>query len=85
MPKQLTSIEKIARARKLIQQARDVPIPEGSTRFDIAYIGQVKTLLQQARDLVKFIPYQPTATPELKTDVEQIFKDADQANKDILH
>jgi hypothetical protein len=41
--------------------------------------------LQQARDLVKFIPYSPSATPEMKDDVKKIFQEADQANQEILH
>ena len=41
--------------------------------------------MQQARDLVKFIPMTPSATPEMKADVKQIFAEADQANQEILH
>jgi hypothetical protein len=45
----------------------------------------VKELLQQARDLVKFIPYTPSATAEVKADVARIFEEAEQANNEILH
>ncbi len=41
--------------------------------------------MQQARDLVKFIPYTPSATPEMKDEVSQIFKDTEQTEKEILH
>jgi len=34
--------------------------------------------------MVKFIPYTPTATDEIKKEVEYIFQEADQANKEIL-
>jgi len=69
----------------LIQKARDLPVPAGAGRSDFSYIAQVKDLLQQARDLVKFIPYTPTATPEMKNEVSKIFQEADQANQEILH
>ncbi len=52
---------------------------------DFSYIAQVKALLQQARDLVKFIPDTPSATAEIKNEVKKIFKEADQANREILH
>ena len=45
----------------------------------------MKAILQQACDLVKFIPYTPSATPEIKAEVSKIFQEADQANKEILH
>jgi hypothetical protein len=77
--------ERIIRARELIQQARDLPVPVGAGRSDLSYIAKVKDLLQQARDLVKFIPYSPSATPEIKREVTRIFQEADQANKDILY
>jgi hypothetical protein len=77
--------ERILRARKLIQKARDLPVPPGIGRSDFTYISQVKTILQQARDLVKFIPYTPTASPELKAEVSKIFAEADLADHEILH
>lgn len=84
MSRMIPAAERIKRARALIQKARDLPVPAESGRFDIAYIAQVKDLLKQARDLVKFIPYTPTATPEMKNEVSQIFKEADLADKEIL-
>lgn len=85
MPRLIPASERIIRARALIQKARDLPVPAGAGRYDLAYIAQVKDILQQARDLVKFIPYTPTATPEMKEDVKKIFEEADRANKEILH
>jgi hypothetical protein len=76
--------ERIIRARGIIQKARDLPIPAEGGKHDFSYIAKVKDLLQQARDLVKFIPYTPSATPEIKREVEKIFQEADQANKEIL-
>lgn len=85
MPRLIPASERIIRARALIQQARELPIPIEGGKYDFSYIAQVKDLLQQARDLVKFIPYKPSATPEIKNEVRKIFQEADQANKDILH
>jgi hypothetical protein len=48
-------------------------------------MAQVKDLLQQARDLIKFIPYTPSATPEMKSQVAELFKEADLTAKELLH
>ncbi len=83
MAKLIPASERIIRARTLIQKARDLPVPD-TGRYDLTYLAQVKGLLQQARDLIKFIPYTPSATVEMKTEVANIFKEADQAEKEIL-
>ena len=85
MPSFIPASERIIRSRALIQQARDLPIPADSGKYNFSYIAQVKDLLQQARDLVKFIPYTPSATAEIKSEVNKIFQEADQADKEILH
>lgn len=85
MTRLIPAAERIVRARELIQQARDLPVPVVGGRFDMTYLAQIKTLLQQARDLVKFIPDTPSATPEIKDVARSILKEADQANRDILH
>ena len=81
----IPAAERIVRARALIQKARDLPVPVEGGRSDFSYIAQVKSILQQARDLVKFIPYTPSASAEIKVEVSKIFQEADQANKEILH
>jgi hypothetical protein len=85
MSRLIPAAERIQRARTLIQQARDLPVPGEAGKYDLSYIAQVKDLLQQARDMVKFIPYTPTATDEMKAEVKEIFAEADRANKEILH
>ena len=85
MSRLIPSAERIKRARELIQKARDLPPPPGLGRNDFSYIAQVKALLQEARDLVKFIPKTPTATPEMKAEVTSIFAETEQADRDILH
>lgn len=84
MSRLIPASERIIRARALIQEARDLPVPAEGGKHDFSYIAQVKALLQEARDLVKFIPYSPSATPEIKSEVNKIFQEADQANKEIL-
>lgn len=85
MARMIPAAERIVRARALIQKARTVPVPAEGGKYDLGYIAKVKDLLQQARDLVKFIPYTPTATAEMKAEVVKIFQEADQANQEILH
>ena len=84
MSRLIPAAERILRARIVIQKARDLPVPpEG--KYVFSYIAEVKAILQDARDLVKFIPYSPTATDEMKEDIKKIFEEADQANQEILH
>jgi hypothetical protein len=85
MSRLIPAVERIQRARDLIQQARDLPIPSEGGRYDFSYVAHVKALLQDARDLVKFIPKTPSASPEMKAQVSQIFLEADRANEEILH
>jgi hypothetical protein len=85
MSRLIPAAERILRARKLIQQARELPIPDEGGRTDFSYIAQVKDLLRQARDLIKFISLTPSATEEMKEDVKRIYQEADQANQEILH
>jgi hypothetical protein len=85
MSKFIPAAERIVRARALIQKARALPVPPDLGRSDLTYIAQVKDLLQQARDMVKFISYQPSASPEMKEEVKKVFAEADQANREILY
>ena len=86
MSKLIPAADRVIRARKLIQQARDLPVPQGGLgKSDFAYIAQVKDLLRQARDMVKFIPQTAGVSAEMKEEVRKIFEEADQANQDILY
>jgi hypothetical protein len=85
MSRLIPSAERIIRARKLIQQARDLPVPPDGSRSDFSYIARVKDLLRQAHDIVKFIPLTPSATNEMKEDVKRIDQEIAQANQEILH
>ena len=85
MAKMIPSAERITRARALIQKAREVPVPAETGRYDISYVAKVKDLLRQARDLIKFIPYSPSTSAEMKEEVQKLFEEAAQAEKEILH
>lgn len=86
MPKLIPAAERIARARKLIRQARDLPVPStGLGRSDFSYIANVKDLLRQAKDLVKFIPQTAGVSAEMKEEVKKIYEEIEQANRDILY
>jgi hypothetical protein len=85
MPKLIPAAERIIRARNLIQKAREFPIPEGLGKNDLSYLAGVRDLLRQARDLVKFIPQTAGVSDEMKEEVKKIYKEADQANREILY
>jgi len=85
MSRLIPAAERIKRAHLLIQKARDLPVPAEAGKYDLTYIANVKDLLKQARDLVKFIPYNPSSTEEMKVEVKQIFEDAERANQELLH
>jgi hypothetical protein len=86
MAKSIPTAERLSRARALIQQAREVPVPaqaEGG-KHNFSYIAQVKALLQDARDLVKFLPQTAAVTEETKEQVKLIFAEAEAADREIL-
>ena len=85
MAKMIPAAERIIRARKLIQNARDFPVPAELGKNDLSYIAGVKDLLRQARDLVKFIPQTAGVSAEMKEEVRKVFEEADQANREILY
>lgn len=85
MPKLIPASERLLRARKLIQQARDLPVPStGLDKSDFSYIAQVRDLFRQAKDMVKFIPQTAGVSAEMKEAVKKIYEEIEQANRDIL-
>jgi len=85
MSRLIPAAERIQKAYALIEKARRIPVPEEGGRSNFSYIAGVKTLLQEARDLVKFIPKTPSATAEMKAEVESIFAETERADREILH
>lgn len=85
MAKLIPAEERLIRARKLIQEARDLPVPEGILgKRDLSYVAGVKDLLRQAKDMIKFIPMRAGVSNDMKAEVAEIFEEIDQANQEIL-
>jgi ABC-type Na+ transport system ATPase subunit NatA len=84
MSRLIPAAERILKARALIQKARTLPIPDPASWPDFSYTAQVKDLMRQARDQVKFLSYSPSTTVEMKEDVAKIFAEADQVEKELL-
>ena len=85
MAKMIPAAERVIRARKLIQQAREFPVPPEMGKNDLSYIAGVKDLLRQARDMVKFIPQTAGVSAEMKDEVKKIYDEIEQANREILY
>ncbi len=85
MAKMIPAAERVIRARALIQQARELPVPPELGKNDLSYIAGVKDLLRQARDMVKFIPQTAGVSAEMKEEVKEIYEQIEKANREILY
>ena len=85
MTKLIPTEERILQARKLIDKARALPLPSDRGWEDFSYSAQVKDILRQANDLIKFIPITSGPSPELKAEAAQLMQDIKTAEKEILH
>lgn len=86
MAKLIPAAERLTRARNLIQQARDLPVPStGLGKSDFTYIAGVKDLLRQAKDMVKFIPQTAGVSAEMKEEVKKIYDEIEQASREVLY
>ncbi len=84
MAKLIPAAERIVRARKLIQKARQLPAPTEGGRSDFSYVANVKDLLRQARDLIKFISMTPSASAEIKEEVKRVYQEIEQVDGELL-
>jgi hypothetical protein len=84
MSRLIPAAERIQLAIKLIEKTREFPVPTELGNRDFSYIAQVKDLLRQARDLVKFLSMSPSTTAEMKEQIKNIYQDAEQTEKDLL-
>ncbi len=84
MSRLITAAERIKRARELIQEAREYPVPARGGKYDLSYMAHVKGLLRQAKDLVKFIPSTVGAAPEVKAEAKKIIEEAEKAGHEIF-
>lgn len=85
MAKVIPTAERIKKARTLIEKARNIPVPTEHGWMDLSYTANVKDLLRQARDLVKFVQFMPNVPPETKSEVEALMQEITSAEKEILH
>ena len=86
MAKMIPAEERVKRARKLIQQARDLPVPTtGLGKSDFSYIASVKDLFRRAKDMVKFIPQTAGVSAEMKDEVKKIYEEIEQATRELLY
>ncbi|NPV55831.1 MAG: hypothetical protein HPY76_04035 [Anaerolineae bacterium] len=84
MARMIPAAERVKRARKFVQQAREYPKSADPGYAFFSYVAEVKDLLRQARDLIKFIPNTPSASEELKAEVSALQQEIDQTEKDLL-
>ncbi len=85
MAKLIPAAERLKRARILIQKARALPVPtEGLGKSDLSYVANVRDLLRQAKDMVKFIPQTAGVSEEMKEEVKKVYAEVEQADKEIL-
>ena len=85
MAKVVTTVERIRKARSLIEKARSLPAPAEHGWLDLSYTANVKDLMRQARDLVKFVQFMPNVPAETKQEVEALIQEISTAEKEILH
>lgn len=85
MARMIPAQERISRARKLIQKAREIPPPADTSVLDLTYLAAVRETLQQARDLIKFIPYTPSASMEMKAEVAALFETIEQTQRELSY
>ncbi len=84
MPKPRSAAERIAQARRLIEQARRLPLPPELGRNDLSYIAQVRDLLRQARDLIKFLPQTVGVPEEIKQEVKKIYEEIEETDRALI-
>ncbi|MEA5078191.1 MAG: hypothetical protein VB013_06435 [Anaerolineaceae bacterium] len=85
MSRLITAAERLEKARQLMQTARDLPIPEGMGWADFSYAAEIKDLMRQGRELIKFIPYTSGLTAETKDEAKLVAQEIDRTEKELLH
>lgn len=85
MAKVIPTVERIKKARALMENARALPPPAEHGWMDLSYTANVKDLMRQARDLVKFVQFMPNVPSETKIEVEQLLLEISTTEKEILH
>ena len=84
MAKKHPFAKRLARARKLVQKAREIPPPAGSAWLDFSYAAQVKDFMRQANDQIKLIQHSPSKTPELEEELAAIYREMEETERALL-
>lgn len=85
MAKLITTSERLDKARDLIDQAKNFPIPPATGWQDFGYVAKVKDLLRQAKELIKLIPVTASATPDQIQDARKLLNRFPEIENEILH
>ncbi len=85
MTKFLTTEERINKASQLMEKARQEPVISQGTFLDLGYVARVKDIFRQARDLVKYIQFQPSVSADTKRSVLEMIQKMDRIEKELLH
>ena len=80
----IPAAERLLRDRGLIQKARAARVPAEVGQNDLSYIAQVRDLLRQARDLVRFIPQTAGVSATMKEEVKKIYEEIEEANREMF-
>lgn len=84
MAKPLTPEQRIINARKLIDEAREIPRPSSVGWEFFSYTAQVKDKFRKAFELVKLIQHSPIAPPEVKRAAQELVDSLPAIEKEIL-
>lgn len=85
MTKLITTEERISKARQFMERARQEPVVSQGIFLDLGYVARVKDILRQARDLVKYIQFQPSVDVGTKRSVLEMIREMDRLEKELLH
>lgn len=84
MAKILTPTMRIEKARRLIQEAREIPVPVNVGWDFLSYTAQVKDKLKQAFELLKLMKHTVSASQAEKEEATAVIQEAADAEKEIL-
>ena len=85
MSRLITASERIAKARGLILQARALERSQEIGWQDFSYTAQVKDIMRQARELLKFIAYTSGISSAVKEEAKLVQSEIDEAEQELLH
>ena len=84
MSKAQTPEQRIRNARKLIEEAREIPRPSSVGWEFFSYTAQVKDKIKKAFELVKLIQHSPSTDPKIKREAKELIDSLPVIEKEIL-